>query len=278
MKAHLLILLIAANALLACNNKPKAADGDSVIATAAADTPMLAEAAAEPVTDSLQIPIYEDPTLPLKLISQSAYHGDEVPANTTSLQWIGLFIGETGYYTAPAHLKTTRVEDVVLDENGEKTGIQISSDNPDSAFLFITKNEFISGGPVSAVHVGKAEDYGVAPGTSRKFELKGNTYTIYATADSSGEGATLSYLNYKLYLNATINGNTTTQLLAASMHMDDQLMNVLFAGDIDGDGLMDFILETSYHYNVMAPTLYLSKPAEAGKLLKLMGVNYSVGC
>ncbi len=53
---------------------------------------------------------------------------------------------------------------------------------------------------------------------------------------------------------------------------------VLFAGDLDGDGFPDLIIDTINHYNGSRPTLYLSKPARGNDLLKIMGWHVSVGC
>ncbi len=84
--------------------------------------------------------------------------------------------------------------------------------------------------------------------------------------------------NYKLYLTANINGKETTQLLIAQPNFDDNMIEIIFAGDIDGDNLMDFIIDTSRHYNMFSPTLYLSKPAGKGQIVKPVGSHVIVGC
>jgi hypothetical protein len=84
--------------------------------------------------------------------------------------------------------------------------------------------------------------------------------------------------NYRLFIKATINGTERNQMLVSSRAFDDAMIEILFAGDIDGDNIPDLIINTSYHYNAIVPTLYLSKPAGDKEILKVMGWHVSVGC
>lgn len=59
---------------------------------------------------------------------------------------------------------------------------------------------------------------------------------------------------------------------------DDASPTLLFAGDLDRDGKLDLILQTSDHYNVSRPTLYLSSQARRGELVHAVAVHDSVGC
>jgi hypothetical protein len=52
-------------------------------------------------------------------------------------------------------------------------------------------------------------------------------------------------LNYKLYITATIKGEAHKNLLVAQQNFDDQMIKLIFAGDIDGDGILDLIIDTS---------------------------------
>lgn len=84
--------------------------------------------------------------------------------------------------------------------------------------------------------------------------------------------------NYKLYLTADIKGQKQTSLLVAQPDFDDEMVNLIFAGDIDGDGILDLILDTSRHYNVTSPTIYLSRPASTNEVVKPVGSHTRVGC
>ncbi len=52
---------------------------------------------------------------------------------------------------------------------------------------------------------------------------------------------------------------------------------LLFAGDLDGDGRLDLLLDTSDHYNVRQPTLFLSGEAE-GQPVRAVAQHRAVGC
>lgn len=56
------------------------------------------------------------------------------------------------------------------------------------------------------------------------------------------------------------------------------MINLIFVGDIDGDGILDLIIDTSRHYNATSPTIYLSRPADNGEVVKPIGGHTSVGC
>lgn len=59
---------------------------------------------------------------------------------------------------------------------------------------------------------------------------------------------------------------------------DEAPLSLLFAGDLDGDGRLDLILDLSPHYNVRRPTLLLSRPAAPGDLLQAAAAHEATGC
>ena len=59
---------------------------------------------------------------------------------------------------------------------------------------------------------------------------------------------------------------------------DDASPALLFAGDIDRDGRLDLILDTTDHYNLSRPTLYLSTQAADGELVHRVAEHEAVGC
>lgn len=53
---------------------------------------------------------------------------------------------------------------------------------------------------------------------------------------------------------------------------------LIWAGDLDGDGRLDLLLDESWHYNLSAPTLYLSGPAAPGALVARVARHETTGC
>ncbi len=214
-----------------------------------------------------------------ELLQVLSYHGDEVRTDAPKLRWFGLFKNSKGWYLKQTNLKTAREYDpIVDDENGKKTGIAVTVSNPDTSLLLVSGLEYLRERQVPAFNLGKNQ---INPGEEVTFNYKGNTYRLWATGkqekvDPAFDELTVS--DYKLYLSTTRNGQEVKQLLVEIPAFDATMVQVLFAGDIDGDGFPDLFLDTADHYNVSNIALYLSAPAKKGQLVKLVGTHTSVGC
>ena len=53
---------------------------------------------------------------------------------------------------------------------------------------------------------------------------------------------------------------------------------VQWAGDLDGDGIYDYLIDMHTHYNVSEPTLFLSTYAQDGEVVGVVAVFRTVGC
>ena len=58
----------------------------------------------------------------------------------------------------------------------------------------------------------------------------------------------------------------------------DGSLRLYFAGDLDRDGRLDLVFDTSDHYNLSRPTLLLSSLAADGTLVGEAAQYQSVGC
>jgi hypothetical protein len=79
-------------------------------------------------------------------------------------------------------------------------------------------------------------------------------------------------------LSSPKNGQAIHQHLVAIPRFQGASIEIEFMGDIDSDTLIDFIMNTSDHYNAYSPTVYLSQPVDSSSLLKIIGTPVSVGC
>ncbi|MBO9204004.1 MULTISPECIES: hypothetical protein [Niastella] len=213
---------------------------------------------------------------PASILTTGQFHEDEVSREDLKRTWFGIFRNNGGYYLDSATIRTKRVEDPVLDENGSKTGWEINTTNADTSILLIAGIDGLSKKAIVPAQLSKNQ---LLPGEKVSFTYNGIVYTLFATGGmkKTSPKSEAYVINYELFLKATINGVERRQLLMSAAALDDAMAEILFAGDIDGDTIPDLIINTSYHYNAEVPTLYLSKPAGA-QLLKVMGLHVSVGC
>lgn len=59
---------------------------------------------------------------------------------------------------------------------------------------------------------------------------------------------------------------------------NDASPKVIFAGDLDGDGALDLIFDTTDHYNIARPTLFLSSGAQNDAFVREAARYESAGC
>jgi len=228
------------------------------------------------VGDEFSFPV--DSALPVKILRLEIFHYDEVEENYDKKVWFGLFKNNNDYSLSETKVSFKRVNDPIVDENEEdKTGWEVSASVKDSCVILIEKLPYFVDGSISSVKIPES----IYPEESFKFNFKGIEYTLFATGKKKKEEQDSDWIvvsNYKLYLTAVIDGKKTTELLVAKKNFDDQMIKIIFGGDLDDDNKLDLIIDTASHYNVTSPTLYLSKPGEKGKVIKPIGVFTTVGC
>ncbi|MCG9791728.1 hypothetical protein [Flavobacterium algicola] len=280
-KQTIIALTIAVLGLTACNNSSQQHSPQSkksVTDTLTAVDDVINKSNNDSNTsDYTSFPI--DSTLSVKVLTVGTFHSDEVWDNADKEKWFGLFQGKTGYYLAETKLKTKRVIDPVVDEDeNEKTGWEVKTVNKDTSIILIQALKYLSPHNVQQAILPKEKLF---PGDTLRINYLGINYQIYATGSKKkvqDDPEWFSVRNYKLYLTATINGQQHKSLLVAQPNFDEQMAELLFAGDIDGDGILDLIIDTSGHYNATNQTIYLSTPANKTEVVKPIGEHTTVGC
>ena len=99
------------------------------------------------------------------------------------------------------------------------------------------------------------------PGEEFCFTYNGYDYVLGATARGEGNG---DWADYELVFRHGSQG----QVLAFMTEMNNALAQLLFAGDIDGDGHPDLLIEQASHYEMHHMVLYLSGYAADGELVR----------
>lgn len=217
-----------------------------------------------------------DGSYPALLLNATTYHAEEFQKEWSSRTWMGLFKKGDTYYLQQTPIRAIRVEDAIVDDNGQKTGWQVSTAIKDSNVVLFAGLNGIKEGPVEDIKIPKEA---LQPGTDRSFYFKGNTYSLQVKADAkkARSGETI-YYNYQLTISYTSNGKEVQQLLVSHAQVDEVMPYLLFIGDINSDGLPDLLLDTTGHYNVVTPTLYLSDKTKTEGFLQVVALHTSVGC
>jgi hypothetical protein len=76
----------------------------------------------------------------------------------------------------------------------------------------------------------------------------------------------------------TLHGGGISQTLFSLTEHDAASWQLLWAGDLDGDGKLDLLLNLSAHYNVSARRLFLSSAARQGEAVREVAVFETTGC
>lgn len=125
-------------------------------------------------------------------------------------------------------------------------------------------------GEISSVKIPKNK---IWPKEKTSFQFNGTTYYLRAEGEilsgeetiDSGEDRFHDVKNYKLYIST---GTTAETLFLEQESFNDTFIELLFAGDIDRDGKLDFIVSASRDYEEHRVLLFLSSKAKAGGLIK----------
>lgn len=215
---------------------------------------------------------------PARVLSgYDSFHGGEVALDWGKYHWKGLFKSAAGYYIAGTKLLIKKAYDEMVDNEGQATGVEVNRSVKDSAILLFSGIENIADHQVKQIKIIKSE---LLPNERFFFTYNDIVYTLYATGERKYDLSAKDYVvtNYSLHIKAVIAGNSFDQMLVSTPSFEDALTQILFVGDIDGDNVPDLILDTTNNYNVEQPTLYLSRPATSGNLLKVMGLQVITGC
>lgn len=227
-------------------------------------------------SDNLVYPI--DSQMTVKVLTTGLFHSDEVWPTATKERWFGLFRSKGSFYVNETSLTVKRIHDVVVDEDDQETGWQVTTNNADTSIILMGSVSLLTNRKVEPVRLPQDIIY---PGDTMAFNYKGMSYRLFATGNKKQDdktGEVFEVTDYKLFIATTKEGLEVTQLLVAQPSFEDNMIDIIFAGDIDGDGILDMVIDIASHYNNTIPTLYLSKPAYNKRLLKPVGMHSAVGC
>ena len=190
------------------------------------------------------------------LLVPGTFHGDEVSASSGEKVW-----ALRGDELVEATLVVETVEDVLLDTEDQKTGKRVSVANGGTPVAMFGGLKLEAGPVTTRVSVERS----LLAGQPVEFTLGARSYRLEGEGDENG---------YRL----TLTEGGRTQTLVVHDSLDDTGPRLLWAGDLDRDGEADFLIDLTRHYNVSEPTLFLSKEAGEGELVKRVAAFQTMGC
>ncbi|MFG6093638.1 hypothetical protein SPB21_00200 [Leptothoe sp. ISB3NOV94-8A] len=227
------------------------------------------------------LPSLNAEALPYELLQVRKYHGDEVVA-TSGEQWWSLFVTDDGFELLPTTITVNTIRDGILDMEGDEfTGKEIVTDN-DAMSMFLVKGpDFLTSGMVKTVFAGSVTVPRHLPQQDRLSSL-----SVVLNADEASKIP----IHYRFQLTEVDSADTLQTILTFSEDGEGKKQeyrldnccdwtgpSLLWAGDLDRDGRLDFLLDTSRHYNVSEPTLFLSSLAREGEIARPVARRHSVG-
>lgn len=227
-----------------------------------------------------------------KMITPGTFHSGEIPTEVHEIKWYGLFKdSDQAYKITEAKPAVSQVFDPVLDEEGEMTGVEVAQSEDRSYLAFLESDIDLTN---SAIETATLPSY-IYPGEKVQFSYKGKDYTLFATGTRkfsgiSDEDIENSITNgfevpkyyvkdYTLRLEVKDTETKNEMVLLSQKFFEEGVVpKIMFGGDINNDNVVDLILNTTTHYNVSRPTLYLSKQSQNQVTLKPVAAHETVGC
>lgn len=209
------------------------------------------------------------------LVSSYRYWEGENPANKITKDWFDLYKRGDKYYLGKADFTIEKGYDECI---GESTRI-VTSKNKTVLFLEYSDLKL---GEVDALKLDKPK---IWPKEKITFQYNNINYSIRAEGDfvssdkilsEEGEEILQDVKNYKLYISTN---NDAEILFLEEESFNDSFVELLFVGDIDRDGKLDFIFDASRDYEEERVVLYLSSKAKEGGIIqKVSEISIQFDC
>jgi len=207
------------------------------------------------------------------LLEITTYHNDECQAKTGQI-WMALFPTKDGKFELKnTRVKITMVRDEINDEApSQKTAKKITIPEKAEPLILIRG---IAGLPLRKL-VTCANNKKEHIDTNQKIDLKlPKQNAVLRTTGGFSKEEKEFRTDYKIILES---GGIKQTIVHHKQISSDSAPSLLWAGDLDGDGKVDLILDATDHYNVRDLTLFLSGKAKPGKLVEKVANHVSTGC
>ena len=201
-------------------------------------------------------------------------------------RWLALRMRPGGAELLTTRIAVKRVHDALLDGEGEATGEAVSAIGLEDVTMLLRGPGLKPGDVVVAETVAAGGD-GDAPNHRLRLGQRQYRLGTHCVAVAANDSAGQSTYACTIELN---DGTHRQSLVALSGYRskatddpriqlgDDASPHLVFAGDLDRDGRLDLIFDTTDHYNLSRPVLFLSSAAGKGELVRAVATHDAVGC
>jgi len=185
---------------------------------------------------------------------------------------LAVFLNEKGLFCQETELITTPMKDEMNDPEGVKSLTQIKSKtNQEIPFMLLYGLPNLDGDTLPFYPNFKSQ---LLPGES--MQIGEYTFTASGKLVKTEYGETVE--NYKLILEGSKNNQLIKQMIADIPFFDDKMVTFYWIGDLDQDGLPDFLVDLSHKYSYTMPSLFLSSKAGNEELVQLVAQLSEFGC
>lgn len=205
--------------------------------------------------------------LAIQILYPRQFHEDETGAKSGQL-WMALIDDGRSSSLRNVKIHVERVIDVG-DQPGQKSGKDVSIVTPikqESVVVLLRGMPLREGAVPAARYSGEGD-----AGKPLHITLPNATTTYDLAIDCDGRHCPL-----------TLSANGTSQRLFVFNNDPDagdfKGLRIIWAGDLDGDGKLDLLVDVSNRDNVSDTALYLSSKARSGELVGLAARLQTVGC
>lgn len=196
------------------------------------------------------------------------FHGNEINAKSGEI-WLGLFTDGKDHYLAKTRINVEADFDVIVDEPGEMTGKKVSVKHKTEPFFLLNDADYLKDGPVTTLDITDRYNYDEANYMDKGFD---KNYTL------NGVSYRLRILRNEDRRTLVLESEGIKQIIYTMNTTGDESWTLLWVGDLDGDGKLDFYADMPTYYNFGQKRLFLSSRAEEGKFVKQVALFHTTGC
>lgn len=213
------------------------------------------------------------------------FHAGEAVARDGE-RWLALHIGPSGNAAlTTTTLRVAATHDPLVDEPDQRSGETVSAPASDAASMFLRGPALVAGPLQSAEPLPAGND--ATRGVDLRLRFDAGLHRLRSECERRGPASggqqafdcriVLQAPDGREQVLARMGGYAERPGEPARLG-DEAAPALLFAGDLDRDGALDLLFDTSDHYNLSRPTLFLSSQAGPGELLRQVAQYQATGC